>query len=110
MHCAADNLHPTVMKLLLKSCTQEALNAADVKVLLSLDHDICLRAFSVWARASSHTAFVLHPHAGLVLWLTALRLPRMLIVLRGCHNPVVANQRCQIRLSTSLRQNAFGSV
>ena len=32
MHCAADNLHPGVVKLLLKGCTPEALSAADVKV------------------------------------------------------------------------------
>ena len=36
MHCAADTLHPGVMELLLKRCTKKALNAADVKVLLSL--------------------------------------------------------------------------
>ena len=34
MHCAADTLHPKVMEILLHSCTPEALNAADVKVLI----------------------------------------------------------------------------
>ena len=37
MHCAADILHPEVVELLLKSCSQEAVNAADNKVLPSLD-------------------------------------------------------------------------
>ena len=45
MHCAADTLHPKVVEFLLNNCmlsrmgTQEALNAADVKVVLSLNHD-----------------------------------------------------------------------
>ena len=50
MHCAADNLHPGVVKLLLKSCTPEALNAVDVQVLLSLSHDACYMAHDLWAR------------------------------------------------------------
>ena len=36
LHCAADTLHKRVVELLLKSCTQEALSAADIKVLLIL--------------------------------------------------------------------------
>ena len=35
MHCAADNLHPKVVERLLRSCTPEALNAVDAKVLLA---------------------------------------------------------------------------
>ena len=55
LHCAVDNLYPAVVKLLLDRCTQEALNAADVKVLLTFT-----LAHFLWVKEAHQTAFVLY--------------------------------------------------
>ena len=53
MHCAADIVHPEVMRLLLKACTRDTLNAADVEVRLTLDHDTSFMAYHLWVSKAS---------------------------------------------------------
>ena len=53
LHGAADNFHPGVVKLLLKSCTQEALDAASVQVLIMYFPDPCFMAYHLWVGNAS---------------------------------------------------------